>query len=629
MVAACIAGVVVTKNILNTARERLSFEQFRAFVIRQAVLLCSSTAAFAFVAIYSSLAIGSHDMPKGYVSLYGSIFPPGGVACDDETTAITFIESLPCGLKPLCGFDSWRTACWRIQLAEGLRSMNLFLPTVYVHILFMYTLFAIYGHGQAVEQNAGTRWRSMNSASIKQSKVAPTNEGDHAEDATPDGPKLEAGALRQPSGAGSAKPAAPHSKSRFTLTHRSFRRVANSAMAKAEDDLSSAKGQELEETKGQSKKTSYLHLFKPHMLVVLLCLLVVNIMLVYLFVRWLFLGALLSHPVAVANARNLGEALVLPGVCYGSCGTNAFVVFITLWATIFVVLNLSRLWFFLLGRKAESRELLWQQREEERVNQRVKEEEEAGECSFYFLSADFIRNFPPNRPVPRFQKLRKVRDALLKRTLNFEALLCGRHASSVEYCVVSHRWMAPESPDDDLAQLTAIKAHLAQNPGIKYVWYDFWCMPQGEDQTLAEKAEFRHMLSNINNLFAGMKVLILLDLSYMSRFWTQYEAWLSMQSCTAEGLLPAPKVRATIVPLYNANPLLAETLESIWSQKKPQDAHHVLADKDICVTNQNDKAQHLPKILNFDEQVRLAFQSQGQAEVMDVTTGELDAEHDL
>jgi hypothetical protein len=38
------------------------------------------------------------------------------------------------------------------------------------------------------------------------------------------------------------------------------------------------------------------------------------------------------------------------------------------------------------------------------------------------------------------------------------------------------------------------------------------------DQTLAEKAEFRHMISNINNLFAGMKVLILLDLTYMSRF---------------------------------------------------------------------------------------------------------------
>jgi hypothetical protein len=87
-----------------------------------------------------------------------------------------------------------------------------------------------------------------------------------------------------------------------------------------------------------------------------------------------------------------------------------------------------------------------------------------------------------------------------------------------------------------------------------------------------------------------------------------------MQSCTAEGLLPAPKSRATIVPLYNANPLLAETLESIWSQKKPQDAHTVLAEKDIAVTNQTDKELHLPKILNFDEQVKLAFQSHDRAE---------------
>ena len=43
-------------------------------------------------------------------------------------------------------------------------------------------------------------------------------------------------------------------------------------------------------------------------------------------------------------------------------------------------------------------------------------------------------------------------------------------------------------------------------------------MPQGE-RTPAEKVNFQHMLSNINLLYLGCHVLVLLDLSYLSRFW--------------------------------------------------------------------------------------------------------------
>lgn len=42
-------------------------------------------------------------------------------------------------------------------------------------------------------------------------------------------------------------------------------------------------------------------------------------------------------------------------------------------------------------------------------------------------------------------------------------------------------------------------------------------MPQGRKQTLAEKAAFSFMLKNINYLYLGMHVLILLDVSYPSR----------------------------------------------------------------------------------------------------------------
>ena len=43
-------------------------------------------------------------------------------------------------------------------------------------------------------------------------------------------------------------------------------------------------------------------------------------------------------------------------------------------------------------------------------------------------------------------------------------------------------------------------------------------MPQGE-RTKEEKEAFTRMLSNINLLFLGASVLILLDMSYSSRFW--------------------------------------------------------------------------------------------------------------
>ena len=41
-------------------------------------------------------------------------------------------------------------------------------------------------------------------------------------------------------------------------------------------------------------------------------------------------------------------------------------------------------------------------------------------------------------------------------------------------------------------------------------------MPQGK-RTLAEKVRFKWMLQNVNLLYLGCRVIILLDLSYVSR----------------------------------------------------------------------------------------------------------------
>ena len=63
--------------------------------------------------------------------------------------------------------------------------------------------------------------------------------------------------------------------------------------------------------------------------------------------------------------------------------------------------------------------------------------------------------------------------------------------------------------------------------------------PQGK-RTPAESAAFKHMLANVNLLYLGCYVLVLLDLSYMSRFWTQFEAWLSLQAISPD--LASPRL---------------------------------------------------------------------------------------
>ena len=46
-------------------------------------------------------------------------------------------------------------------------------------------------------------------------------------------------------------------------------------------------------------------------------------------------------------------------------------------------------------------------------------------------------------------------------------------------------------------------------------------MPQGRNKTGEEDVEFQVMLPNINLLYLFCSVLVLLDRSYMSRFWVR------------------------------------------------------------------------------------------------------------
>ena len=180
-------------------------------------------------------------------------------------------------------------------------------------------------------------------------------------------------------------------------------------------------------------------------------------------------------------------------------------------------------------------------------------------CPFYFLDAEALRrseDLNSEEHMPLLLPMQEIQQRhpswLVVETVSLSDAC--RRARTTDVVAVSHRWDKKEFPDPKGVQLGAIRAHLCDNPHIKRVWLDYCCMPQGDERTKSEKRAFDLMLRNINLLYLGCSVLLLPDRSYLSRFWTQFEAWLSMQSATASGLVSAPaeQKRYTIACVHGA-----------------------------------------------------------------------------
>ena len=135
-------------------------------------------------------------------------------------------------------------------------------------------------------------------------------------------------------------------------------------------------------------------------------------------------------------------------------------------------------------------------------------------------------------------------------------------------------------------------------------------MPQGRDKADTDEAEFTVMLPNINLLYLFCSVLILLDGSYMSRFWTQFEAFLSFRKITASGLGPTPLTerRDAIICIHNADSEFdPPKLRKMWGDVTVDEAHAVLASPDVTVTNQKDKDVQLPKLKRLNDFAKRAL----------------------
>jgi len=226
------------------------------------------------------------------------------------------------------------------------------------------------------------------------------------------------------------------------------------------------------------------------------------------------------------------------------------------------------------------------------------------ECTFWFVDADRIRSCDDLETLPSFQQLCKQEGWMHTHTIKQAQVYTYDGSLSKKFCAVSHRWLNPKEPDKSGEQFKAIRNYLLENVNIAFVWFDFWCMPQGK-RTGPERVQFMHMLKNVNLLYLGTSVLILLELSYISRFWTQFEAWLAMQKIGDKGLEPASaeERRCKIVPILNANSMLVQSLEAIWSAKKPEEAYDILSKDDVTVTNLKDKEQQLKKLQTLPKEV--------------------------
>jgi hypothetical protein len=347
------------------------------------------------------------------------------------------------------------------------------------------------------------------------------------------------------------------------------------------------------------------------MLVAMVLGLVSLMLTLFSFMRLLLIGLRLSapRPAAYFDQTDLMKTYELPLFCYGECGA------IRLWVKLVLyLLILFALKFDFLAKFASRLRI------SERVNQAIKELRSQGwdddAPSFYFIPAEWVRACD-TKSLPRMQTLRDVGRLTkikipLASAFREPAFYGGGVIASVLF--VSHRWEVPAEPDVEGEQLKAIKAYLEAHPDIKWVWFDYSSMPQKVDgvdtRTPKDKAEFQLMLAAITDMYLTARVLILLDTSYVSRFWTLTEAWCSMQMVTSDGLRPATEAerRHTIECIHNADEYVIKVLVNKVSTQTPDGMYRILKKPDVQITNAKDKEAMLPKILKVNEHVVETFQ---------------------
>jgi len=232
-------------------------------------------------------------------------------------------------------------------------------------------------------------------------------------------------------------------------------------------------------------------------------------------------------------------------------------------------------------------------------------------CSFYCVRAADLRDATSLVTLPPFQELRETRPGWLVE-LPVNAPFAAQQAEGVgvreeRLLAVSHRWEERLQPDPNGSQLRAIQEVLREHPEVELVWYDWCCLPQGKRSPDDDRI-FRAMLRNVNLMYLSASCLLLVDMMYGTRFWTNFEAWLSFQSpSTHFGLAPAdPSQRkVTVRKMYGMTDLMLDAIVSRWDAwATPELAVRDLSQPDCVVTNNGDKQVQLEKLKDLRNEFR-------------------------
>ena len=358
---------------------------------------------------------------------------------------------------------------------------------------------------------------------------------------------------------------------------------------------------------------NYAQLLSRHVLVAMVLGFAQLVSAFYSFLRLLLLVPLLRlpRPAAYFDRPEL-MARELPFFLYGTATDFDF------WLAIFVhVLIAIALNFDFLKKYASL--LRVNENEEQKAVEELKDEmKKKGEWSdeapyFYFIPAQDVRD-RKTRSLPPMQELRDYYHLEKKQIRLVDAFNGLGVINNILF--VSHRWEESGRPDVNGVQLQAIQAFLEKHDEIEWVWFDYSSMPQKiagiDSRTPKEKAEFQLMLTCITDLYLTASVLILLDGSYASRFWTLTEAWCSMQTATSDGLQPSTKAerRYTISCIHNATiETTAKGLVDLVSKSTPTEMYDILKKPDVNVTNLKDKEAMLPVIQKTNARVIEGFKN--------------------
>jgi len=174
---------------------------------------------------------------------------------------------------------------------------------------------------------------------------------------------------------------------------------------------------------------------------------------------------------------------------------------------------------------------------------------------------------------------------------------------------VSHVWLTTEHPDPEGEQADVIREFLHKRPEIEVIWVDWCCLPQGKEKTVVEQDFFSQSLKAVNLVYLALNVIIVLDSTYLARFWPQFEAFLSFQQVDSSGLKPLPAnlsrnaILCTGLAAQSTESVkrLSEELESRWRQVSVTRAIDNLSKGDVLVTNRRDKDIQLQKLKELQD----------------------------